>query len=65
MIGERTIVYNCKENDNTVKINLCDDKLEEILVGCRFVPSDGWSVIGGKDLTEVLRLIMDAEKNHG
>lgn len=52
--GTEKIVYNCEENDNTIKLWLEDDELDEIHIGCELLPSDGYSVIGFKDLSKAL-----------
>lgn len=59
MKENRERFYKCKENDNSIRLYLDEDngKLDEIQVGCKYLPQDGYSVIGIKDLTEALRMI--------
>ena len=61
----KEIVYNCVENDNTIKLVFNDSGfLDELQVGCVFDLKSGWSVIGLKDLVDCLekagfRLVKD------
>ena len=52
--GSEQIIYKCKENDNTIKLWLEDGNLDEIWVGCKDCASDGFWVIGQKDLSKAL-----------
>jgi len=54
--GTEKIIYNCEENDNTIKVFLEDGDLDEIHIGCELLPHDGYSVIGFKDLSKALGL---------
>jgi hypothetical protein len=53
---EQRIEYDCKENDNTIMIEMIDGTIDELLVGCRYIADHGWSVIGVKDLTDALKM---------
>jgi len=50
--------YVCEENDNDIKIVLKDTdngkEIDELWIGCHWLPSDGWSVIGFTDLCAAL-----------
>jgi hypothetical protein len=53
--GMSEITYECKENDNAIRISdKCGDV--ELLIGCPSAPSYGWNVIGINDLREALKL---------
>jgi len=60
---EILVDYDCMANDNSIKIrkiqNTADAPmvLDELLIGCKDVPSDGWSVIGYEDLKNALNLV--------
>ena len=53
---EADVEYYCKENDNAIMIQLEDGELDEICVGCRDLPTYGFSVVGRKDLDKALGL---------
>jgi len=51
-----TLIYNCKQNDNTIKIDLDFGEIESINIGNKNAPEYGYIVIGFKDLQESLKL---------
>jgi len=55
-MNNKKINYKCKENDNKIKLILSENKLDEIWVGTP-LKSDGWIVIGARDLENSLKLI--------
>lgn len=51
------VEYDCEENDNTIRIYFDDDNttmIDEIWIGCSWLPEDGWSIIGIEDLRTAL-----------
>ena len=46
----RKIKYDCVENDNYITFVMDGEKLEEIEIGTRGVPSLGRTIIGAEDL---------------
>ena len=54
ILSDKVIIHKCKENDNTIKAVMFEGKIDEILVGCEYVPSAGESVIGFNDLNELV-----------
>ena len=46
--------YDCEENDNYIMVRSEDGELDEIGVGCEWLPEHGETVIGIKDLNNAL-----------
>ena len=49
-IGESERVYECKENDNVIKIQYVDGKIDEVWFSDCIQKS--WLILGAKDLKE-------------
>lgn len=49
------ISYECVENDNTIIVFKHENNIDMLYFGNRSIPSEGWTVIGYKDLIEALK----------
>lgn len=48
------IDYNCKDNDNKIRVYKVDNKVDEVHIQAEGETS--WTVIGANDLTNALKL---------
>lgn len=53
-IGEKSFLFECKENDNNIRVGLVDGELDEFWFSNAI--KDSWLVFGVKDLKEALSL---------
>lgn len=56
MMEPEEIYYECEENDNYIKVITIGGKLDEIRIGCSWLPEEGESIIGADDLCKALSM---------